>query len=117
MQLLILHAETIGFILAFYWMNKIGIRDHKFRLQLQNIITFAKVDMFSSLFVCLLATLDLHEIFTEGWQWASEQMITFRWRFRSRIRIRTLVRRALAKVCTAQLKVLVQVRLQQQSRS
>jgi len=37
--------------------------------------------MFSSLFVCLLATLrrnfqmDLHEIFREGWQWADEQMI------------------------------------------
>jgi len=36
--------------------------------------------------VCLLATLcknfgsDLHEIFREGWQWASEQMITFWWR-------------------------------------
>jgi len=41
--------------------------------------------MFSSLFVCLfvslLATLgrnfgtDLHEIFTEGWQWANKQLI------------------------------------------
>ena len=37
--------------------------------------------MFSSLFVCLLATLrknfqtDLHEISREGWQWASEQTI------------------------------------------
>jgi len=36
--------------------------------------------------VCLLATLcknfgtDLHEIFREGWQWASEQMIKFWWR-------------------------------------
>jgi len=35
--------------------------------------------MFSSLFVCLLATLrknfrtDLHEIFREGWLWAIEQ--------------------------------------------
>jgi len=33
--------------------------------------------------VCLLATLrksfctDLHEIFTDGWQWANEQMIKF----------------------------------------
>jgi len=40
--------------------------------------------MFSSLFVCLLATLrknfrtDLHELFSEGWQWASEQMVKFR---------------------------------------
>jgi len=37
--------------------------------------------MFSSLFVCLSATLrknfrtDLHEIFRESWQWASEKMI------------------------------------------
>jgi len=35
------------------------------------------------LFVCLLATLrknfqtGLHEIFREGWQWASEQMVKF----------------------------------------
>ena len=62
--------------------------------------------------VCLLATLrknfrtDLHEIFREGWQWASEQMNKFWWRPGSRIRIRfririaTLVRRALAEVCT-----------------
>jgi len=39
--------------------------------------------------VCLLATLrknfgtDLHEIFSEGWQWASEQMIKFWWRYGS----------------------------------
>ena len=61
------------------------------------------------LFVCLLATLrknfwtDLHEIFREGWQWANEQTIKFWWRSGSRIRIRiritTLVRRALADVC------------------
>jgi len=41
--------------------------------------------MFSPLFVCLLTTWcknfqkDLHEIFREGWQWASEQMIKFWW--------------------------------------
>ena len=50
-------------------------------------ITSAKKVMFSSLVVCLsaclLATLcknlqtDLHEIFREGWQWTSEQMIKF----------------------------------------
>ena len=62
--------------------------------------------MKSSLFVCLLATLhknvqtDLHEIFWEGWLWANEQMIKFWWRSGSWIRIVTLVRRALAKVCT-----------------
>jgi len=50
----------------------------------------------------------LHEIFREGWQWASEQMIKFWWRsesginirIRIRIRIATLVRRTLAEVCT-----------------
>ena len=53
-------------------------------------ITSAKEVMFSSLLsVCLLATLrknfrtDLHENFSEGWQWASEQMTKFWWRFGS----------------------------------
>ena len=63
--------------------------------------------LFVCLSVCLLATLhknfqsDLHEIFSEGWQWTNEQMIKFWWRSGSRIRIRivTLVRRALAVVC------------------
>ena len=62
--------------------------------------------------MCLSATLrknfptDLHEIFIEGWQWDNEQMIKFLWRSVSRIpipiriRIATLVRRALAEVCT-----------------
>jgi len=31
--------------------------------------------------------MDLHEIFREGWHWASEQMIKFCWRSGSRIRI------------------------------
>jgi len=58
----------------------------------------------------LLATLrknfrtDLHEIFREGLQWANEQMIKCWWRSGSaipiRIRIATLVKRALAEVCT-----------------
>jgi len=83
------------------------------------------------LFVSLLATLlenfgnDLHVIFREDWQWASEQMIKFQWRsgsasgYRNVFRIRhywkirkvvnglilirqmaALVRRALAEVCT-----------------
>jgi len=57
--------------------------------------------------VCLLAVhknvqMDLHEIFREGWQWVNEQTIKFWWRSGSRIRIRivTLVKRALAEVCT-----------------
>ena len=60
--------------------------------------------MFSSLIVCLLATLrenfrtDLHEIL-------NEQIIRFRWRSRTdspdgATDIATLVRRALAEVCT-----------------
>jgi len=40
---------------------------------------------------------DLHEIFREGWQWASEQTITFWLRFVSWIQ----VSRAVAEVCTA----------------
>jgi len=50
------------------------------------IITFAKMVMFSSLFVSLLATLhkdfraDWHEIFREGWKWA---MIKYWWRSES----------------------------------
>jgi len=51
-----------------------------------NIITSAKKDyviVVVCLSICLLATLrknfrtDLHEIFTEGWQWANEQTIKF----------------------------------------
>jgi len=42
---------------------------------------------------------DLHEIFREGWQWASEQMIEFRWR--------ELVRRALAEVYTVPMLLFV----------
>jgi len=41
------------------------------------------VCLFVCLFVCLLATLcknvrrNLHEIFSEGWQWANEELIKF----------------------------------------
>jgi len=71
--------------------------------------------LFVCLSVCLLATLhknfqsDLHEIFREGWQWANEQMIKFWWRSGSRIRIRivTLVRRALAVVCTVSVLLVI----------
>jgi len=46
--------------------------------------------------------MDLHENFTEYWQWASEQMIKFWWWSKSGIRIciAILVRRALMEVCT-----------------
>jgi len=51
---------------------------------------------------------DLHEIFTEGWQWTSEKKINFCWqsgsgirvRIRINVRIGRLVRHALAEVCT-----------------
>ena len=63
------------------------------------------------MFVCLLANLrknfqtDLHEIFREGWQWANKQMVKFRRRSLTDLPdgttdIATLVRRALAEVCT-----------------
>ena len=82
-------------------------------LPLRILITSTKEDMFSSLFACLFVCnlrkdvpTDLHEIFTDGWQWANEQTIKFWWRSGSRIQIRvrlriaTLVRRTLAEVCT-----------------
>ena len=69
--------------------------------------------LFVCLFVFLLSAtlrqnfrMDLRVIFREGWQWANEEMIKFWWRYGSRIWIRirtwiaTLVRRALAEVCT-----------------
>jgi len=80
-----------------------------------HIITSAKEDyvivvvcLSVCLYVCLLATLrknvqtDLREIYRVGRQWTSEQIIKFWWRSGSgiRIRIETLVRRALAEVCT-----------------
>ena len=51
------------------------------------------------------------EIFREGWQWANEQTVKFWWRSGSRIRIRiriaTLVRRALPEVCTVQVPLVI----------
>ena len=65
--------------------------------------------------VCLLATLrknvqkDLLEIFTEGWQWAEEQMIKFWCRYGSRIEIHiaTMVGHAVAEVRTVPVSLLV----------
>jgi len=62
----------------------------------------------------LLATLhknfqtDLHEIFSEDWQWASEQMIKFWWQSGPEIQIHIarLVKRALAEVCTVSVLLL-----------
>jgi len=54
-------------------------------------VTSTKEVMFSSLFVCLLATLrknfqtDLHESFGEGLQWANEQLIKLWWRSDQRL--------------------------------
>ena len=42
----------------------------------------------------------LHEAFSEGWHLANEHVVKFWWQSGSRIRIATLVRRALAEVCT-----------------
>ena len=83
-----------------------------FRLTMVCLVTSANKVMFSSLSVCLLATLrenfgtDMHEIFREGWQWTNKEMVTFWWRSGSRvwiqiqIHIATLVTCALAEVCT-----------------
>ena len=48
---------------------------------------------------------DLREIFKEGWKWANEQMDKFQWRSRidspdGGTDIATLVRHALAEVCS-----------------
>jgi len=62
------------------------------------LITSAKEDVFSSLFVCLLATLcknfqtDLHDIFMENWQWADKQMIKFWWQLAIRVTVPDLYR-------------------------
>ena len=57
--------------------------------------------------------MDLREMFREGWQWACEQLIKFWWRSGSRIWIRiciaTLVRRALAEVCTVPMLLVIVV--------
>jgi len=55
------------------------------------------------------------KFFRDGWQWANEQMIKFWWRFgsriqtRIRIRIATLVRRALAEVYTVQVLLVIKL--------
>jgi len=84
--------------------------------------------LFVCLSVCLLAALrkkfrmDLHDIFNEGWQWAIEQTIKFWWRSGSRIRLRiririaTLVRRALAEICTVSVLLVVLILLSDHSR-
>jgi len=66
-------------------------------------------------FVHLLATLRnnfqayLLEIFREGWQWADEQMIKFWWQSGSRIHVATLVRHALAEVCTVPVLLVISI--------
>jgi len=76
---------------------------------IDTFVTSAKEVMFSLLFVCLFVSNFVQQLlnrfalnFRAGWQWASEQTIKFGWRSGSgnRIRITTLVRRALAEVCT-----------------
>ena len=94
--------------------------------------------------VCLSATLrknfrtDLHEIFREGWQWVSEQVIKFCWRSGSPFgysdcfpdsslweiqkminghsfipirQVAALVRRALADVCSVPVLLVLSVKL------
>jgi len=59
----------------------------------------------------------LHGILTEGWPWASEQMVKFLWQSPTNLPdggtdIATLVRRALAEVCTVRvLLVTICIRL------
>ena len=57
--------------------------------------------------LCKNVQTDLHEIFREGWQWASEQTIKFWWRSSSRICSMTLLRHALAEVYTVPVLLVV----------
>jgi len=57
--------------------------------------------------LCKNVQTDLHEIFREGWQWANEQMTKFWWWSAAQIHIVTLLRRALAEVCTAPVLLVV----------
>jgi len=78
-----------------------------------SVITAATEDMFSSLFVCLTvgkfapktSERICMKFFREGWQWAKEQLIKVSWKCRTDsldggAHIATMVRRALAEVCT-----------------
>jgi len=71
--------------------------------------------LYVCLSVCLLPTLrkyfwtDLQELFKEGWQGPMKKTIKFWWRSGSRIRIATLVRRALAEVCTVPVLLVMHV--------
>jgi len=103
-RVIIIHCTSI--ILSHFYTEKLIILLHAPRR-----LCFRRC-LFVCLSVCLLATLHknfqtvLHDIFRQGWQWAIEQMIKFWWRSRLQIRIwiqiriTTLVRRALAEVCT-----------------
>ena len=62
--------------------NKMDLERYRSVLS-RALVTSAKEDMFSSLSLWLFATsrknfrTDLHEIFSEGWQWTNEQMLNF----------------------------------------
>ena len=83
------------------WIHKIKLTQLRNKI---NYIIYLRQGGYVIVVVCLLATVrknvwaDLHEIFREGWQCTNEQMIKFWWRSGSRIV--TLVRHALAEVCT-----------------
>jgi len=89
-----------------YVLERARCRSYRVHAE-RDFITFAEV-VFVVVYVNNFAQkeigIDLREIFSEGWQWASEQMINFRWRSRTDspdggTDIATLVRRALAEVC------------------
>jgi len=81
------------------------------------IIDSATENMQSSLFVCLFVCLlaSLHKKFWKGFAWNFQgrlamgqwTLIKFWWWSRSRIRISTLVRRALAEICTVPVLLVV----------
>jgi len=105
------HTRTLTqFLFWSYFLIHVAKKENYWD-NVSRFFTSAKEVMFLPLFVCLLATLcknfwtDLHEIFRECWQWARKQIIRIQWRSRTDspdggTDIATLVRRALAEVCT-----------------
>ena len=93
--------------------SKVTTVDGHWELQAAALLKAVRSGMrLASLLTHLFVCLDLHDIFREGWQWAIEQMVRFRWRSRTGspdggTDIATLVRRALAEVCTVPVLLVV----------
>jgi len=71
------------YIVLYTYASLAAFREFRFYYLRQGGYVIVVVCLSVCMFVYLLATLrknfptDLHEIFTEGWQWVNEQMIKF----------------------------------------